>query len=414
MDHLRHFQLVEDPFRGDPLDKFDVRLPSQEEALGRIDRAVRQGRGLVVLSGGVGSGKTRVVRRLYEELEEELFEAGMMVVLRREVSADWLLCRLATQLGVDAPESDRDALIAQIYERLAIIHEDGRRAVVIIDDAQGLADADTLSEVCSLVKLEYEERRLITVVLVGTEGLTRTLASDPGLAHHVEVRVELSGLPRPEAAGYLGSRIQVAGGNPEILLPGATAALHALAEGAPGRMNILADNALYEAWLHQRDQVTRADVDKAHHDLGWAPPAALAGDLEAGDGRDLAAPPQARAEAPLEAPSAAPAAPRAAAAAPVLEALPAVEPPPAREPAPASLAPLETDDELDTIFEPTAELEPLPDAAPSTVVMDFDAPTQPPAAAVAETEIQLDEPVLDAPPKDADDVDDLFMELLDD
>ncbi|MEM7412952.1 MAG: AAA family ATPase [Myxococcota bacterium] len=385
MEHLRHFQLVEDPFRSDPLDKFDVRLPSQEDALARIDRAVRQGRGLVVLSGGVGSGKTRVVRRLYEELEEELFEAGMMVVLRRAVSADWLLVRMARQLGVEEPEADRDVLIGQIYERLAIIHEDGRRAVVIIDDAQGLADVETLSEVCSLVKLEYEERRLITVVLVGTEGLSETIASDPTLAHHVDVRVELRALPRAEAAGYLGSRVQVAGGNPEILLPGATAALHALADGAPGRMNILADNALFEAWVAQRDQVARNDVEKAYADLAWGP-------IEG-------APEAAQEEAPV-APAPAPA---AAAAAPA-----SAEPEPLQ-----ALPPLETDEELDTIFASgEREMEPLPEAAPSTVVMDFDAPAAD-AEPVAETEIQLDEP-LDAPPKEGDDVDDLFMELLDD
>ena len=68
-------------------------------------------------------------------------------------------------------------MIRQIYERLAIIHEDGRRAVLIIDDAHGLANADTLSELCGLVKLEYEERRLATVVLVGAPPLDAAIAS---------------------------------------------------------------------------------------------------------------------------------------------------------------------------------------------------------------------------------------------
>ncbi|MGH7338567.1 MAG: AAA family ATPase, partial [Myxococcota bacterium] len=131
LEHLHHFGLAEDPFRSDASEKFDVELPSQQDALARLDRGVRQGRGLLLLVGGAGAGKTRVARRLYDGLEEEQFEAAMMVVLRRGVGAEWLLPRIARQLGVERADLDREAVIRQIYERLAIIHEDGRRAVLI-------------------------------------------------------------------------------------------------------------------------------------------------------------------------------------------------------------------------------------------------------------------------------------------
>ncbi len=269
MEHLHHFRLAEDPFRSDAQERFDVDLPSQRDALARLDRGVRQGRGLLLLVGGVGAGKTRVARQLYDGLEEEQFEAAMMMVLRREVGAEWLLARIARQLGIERAERDREAAIRQIYERLAIIHEDGRRAVLIIDDAHGLANADTLSELCGLVKLEYEERRLVTVVLVGAPQLDDAVAADLLIAHHVDVRVPLAPLARDEAIAYLSTRIEAAGGSADVLLPGAHAALHELAGGAPGRINALADNALYEAWLGGRAQVTRSDVERAHSDLGW-------------------------------------------------------------------------------------------------------------------------------------------------
>src|SRR5262249_20507097 len=83
--------------------------------------------------------------------------------------------------------------------------------------------------------------------------------------------VPLAPLGRDEAIGYLGARIEAAGGSAEILLAGASAALHELAGGAPGRINALADNALYEAWLAGHAQVARSDVDRAHRDLGWRP-----------------------------------------------------------------------------------------------------------------------------------------------
>ena len=362
MEHLHHFGLADDPFRSDAADKFDVELPSQQDALARLDRGVRQGRGLVVLSGAVGAGKTRVARRLYDGLEEEQFEAAMMVVMRREVGAEWLLARIARQLGVERAETDREAVIRQIYERLAIIHEDGRRAVLIIDDAHGLANPDTLSELCGLVKLEYEERRLATVVLVGAAPLDAAIGADPFVSHHVEVRVPLAPLARDEAIAYLGARVEAAGGSGEIWLPGASAALHELSGGAPGRINALADNALYEAWLAQRPQVTRSDVERAHADLGWG-----AADRHGAHPARRATPVQAELTDPI-----------------AFEIANAPDP------------------ELDAVFE-TRPRRPEPD--PELTIA-------PPARGAAErTRIDFDAP--EAPPK-GDDVDDLFMELLDD
>ena len=388
MEYLRHFQLSEDPFRMDAGEKFDVGLPSQDDARARLDRVVRQGRGLVLLVGGVGSGKTRVARRLFEELEEEVFEAAMMMVLRREVGADWLLGRVARQLGVEEPDAEREALIAQIYERLAIIHEDGRRAVLIIDDAHGLANADALSEICALVKLEYEERRLVTVVLVGAGPLDAAIAADPLLLHHLDARVALQPLDREEVGSYLAARIEGAGGSADLLLPGAVAALHELSSGAPGRINALADNALYEAWVNQRNQMARSDVESAHRDLGWSG----GGAADAAQGSASPAP-----------------APRPR--------------PPAQAERTDPIAFGADEAGGDAVFAHRSGPRREP-ASPHTVVMDFDAPhtatsVAPPSGGplppLAEaTRIELDDPI-DAPPKDADDeVDDLFMELLED
>ena len=182
MDHLQHFKLSEDPFRNDHLERFQVEIPSQAQAALRIDRGVRQGRGLVVLCGGVGTGKTTVARRVFEELEEEVFEASMMVVLDGAADASWMLKRFVRQLGVEDPAPEREGMIAQIYDQLAIVREDGRQPVLIIDDAHALARRGALAEVCSLLKLEYEDRRLLSLVLAansstgGASGLCRLKA----------------------------------------------------------------------------------------------------------------------------------------------------------------------------------------------------------------------------------------------
>ena len=444
MEHLRQLQLSDDPFRSDPLEKFDVSLASQRDALARLDRGVRQGRGLLLLAGASGAGKTRVARQLFESLEEEVFEAAMLVVLRHRVDADWLLGRLARQLGVEAPESEREALIAQVYERLAIIHEDGRRAVLIIDGADALVDSETLHEVCSLVKLEYEDRRLMTVVLVGGESLDAAIASDPQLSHGIDVRVALRPLESEESQAYLQSRIAVAGGPAELLLPGSSAALHELAQGSPGRLNILADNALFEAAQAGRSEVTRADVECAWTGLGWDRVGAV---------------PNGPAPVENRAPAAAVPIAEPQVGTPGLGAAPA-------EGASAMGTPLEGGDSMSglldaddpALLEDQGEMTSLlEDASPSltpieaqTALMDFDsAPQAAPVAAAPAPQLEVapveaarapqlevapielspePEPAaveatvvafaeadeLDAPPKDESDLDDLFMELLDD
>ena len=402
MDHLHHFGLAEDPFRNDHHEKFTVETPSQADALRRLDRGVRQARGLMTLIGGAGAGKTMVARKLYEELEEEVFEASMMVVLRGSADTDWLLTRFANQLGVDEPAPEREALIGQIYERLAIIREDGRHAVLVVDDAQGLASRETLTEVCGLARLEYEDRRVLSIVLAGAPSLQHVFASDPLLAHHLEVQVTLPPFGREEAARYLWQRIQLAGGKPQILLPGAVVGLHELSGGAPGRLNTLVDNALFEAFLEGRNQVARSDVERAYEDLGWSELRTRAEVSSTSvDAAAVAAPPRPSANPTAEATQ-------------VLTGVPV----------PSAGAVEDLDSKLEAVFEEEA-----PAAAPThpadagqTVLMTGAAGSPsaaqrpvPARAGAAPTEIQLEpRDAIPAPPKEEDEVDDLFMELLDD
>ena len=269
MEHLHHFQLSGDPFRNEPLLRSYFEGQPHQGALQRLERAVRQGKGLCVLTGETGSGKTMVVRRLLECLEEEVFEASMMVVLDGAADASFMLKRFLRQLGVEDPATEREGMIAQIYEQLAIIREEGRQPVLIIDDAHALARHGSLAEICSLLKLEYEDRRLLSLVLAGPAMLDQSLSADPSLAHRIDVRVELAPFDLKSAAGYLAHRVNQVGGDPAIIDGGALEALHELGRGYPGLMNTLADNALFEAFICGRSQMTRVDVERAHRDLGW-------------------------------------------------------------------------------------------------------------------------------------------------
>lgn len=269
MQHLHHFGLVDDAFRNEPRLEFYLDTPQHRDALQRVERAVRQSKGLSVLIGDAGSGKTMIARRLLDNLEEEVFDASMLVVLKGAVDCAWMLTQFAKQLDVADPTIEREALLGQVYEKLAIIREDGRHAVLIVDDAQALAAPETLAEVCGLLKLEYEDRPLLSMVLVAVPSLEQALANDPVLARRAAVKVRIAPLDAENTAAYLNHRIQRVHGNPEIFEAAAVLRLGELGGGMPGLINTLADNALFEAFLCGRKRVSSIDIERVYADLGW-------------------------------------------------------------------------------------------------------------------------------------------------
>lgn len=266
MEHLQHFGLNQDPFRNEPDLRFFFESACHVDAMRRIDRAVRQSKGLTLLEGGSGAGKTLLTRRLYENLEEEVFEAVLMVMLPGAADAQSVLSRFAKQLGVDEPATDRAALIGQLYEHLAIVREDGRHAVLMIDDAHILS-AQALAEIGGLLNLEYEDRGLLSLVLVGSEDLEQRLQGDSALHHRVDVRVRLQALDLSNTTAYLYHRLAIAGGQANLVPPAAAETILKFSRGRPRIINTLVDNALFEAFLAGRGSIDPGDVERAAADL---------------------------------------------------------------------------------------------------------------------------------------------------
>ena len=99
MEHLEHFGLAMDPFSNEPDLSFFYESVVHLDAQRRLERSAKQGKGLTILSGAHGSGKSLLTRRLFEELDEELYEAVLMVVLPGASDATTILRRLARELG---------------------------------------------------------------------------------------------------------------------------------------------------------------------------------------------------------------------------------------------------------------------------------------------------------------------------
>src|SRR4030095_7598084 len=136
---------------------------------------------------------------------------------RAAADATWVLSRFAAHLGVEEPAPDRAALLAQIYDQMAVVREDGRHVVLIIDESDVLAERGALGDLRALLNLEYEERRLLTLLRGGPNEIQETPARESGLAARVDVHVRLRPLDADAATQYLTHRVRRVGGSPAII-----------------------------------------------------------------------------------------------------------------------------------------------------------------------------------------------------
>jgi len=261
MSYLEHFGLTEEPFSNAPVSRFYFESPQHQQALVRLTHAVSRMRGLSVLVGDIGAGKTTLARRLLDALPEEEYEAALFVIIHSGVTASWLLRRIALQLGVENPAQEKLALLSQLYQRLMQIHEQGRKAVVLIDEAQMLETRELMEEFRGLLNLEVPERKLISFVFFGLPEIERNLRLDPPLAQRVAMRYRLEPFNPESTRAYLEHRIRTAGGTRIPFTAGAIDILHRLSGGSPRVINTLCDNALFEAYLAKETEVDASRIE---------------------------------------------------------------------------------------------------------------------------------------------------------
>jgi type II secretory pathway predicted ATPase ExeA len=268
VEHFERFGLAVDPFRNEPQLEFWFGGTPHVAAGRRLKRCIEQGKELCLLVGPVGSGTTTVARALFEQLDPDRFELALLVPLRG-VGADELRASLARQLGVDVPSGDRAEGVRRLYGHLVELQQQGRRAVVGIDEAHTLGP-EALAELRALLNLEHDDERLLSVLLIGTPALAAAVEQDPGLPGRVELQVMLEPLADGEAQAYLAHRLEAAGGNPALFDAAVSRAIAERSCGLPRRLNALADATLFEAHLVDRPKPSVADVERAARDLPWA------------------------------------------------------------------------------------------------------------------------------------------------
>lgn len=230
------------------------------EALAHLLYGVSSG-GFVMLTGEVGTGKTTIIRCLLEQLPDH---ADLAIVMNPSASARDLLCSICDEFGVPyAPdETSLKILTDKLSEFLVENHRQGRKTIVLIDEAQ-LLRISTLEQVRLLTNLETNTQKLLQIILVGQPELNELLAKPAlrQLSQRITARYHLRPLSVEETEAYIKHRLAVAG-----LPPGRqpfptkiVRRVHQISRGIPRLINVLCDRMLLGAYSRETNQID-ADI----------------------------------------------------------------------------------------------------------------------------------------------------------
>lgn len=345
-----HFGLSGPPFQLNPDPSFYFNSKGHGHALAYLRYGVMQGEGFIVVTGEIGAGKTTLLRTLLDELDRAQVVAAQIVSTQLE-SGD-LLQAIITAFGIPCNGSTKASMISTLEAFLMTLATQGRRALLVIDEAQNL-EIRAIEELRMLSNFQLGTQSLLQSFLVGQPELRKKLESPmmEQLRQRVTASCHLGPLSVPETRGYVEHRLKRVGWlqRPSIS-DDAFDQIYRWTGGVPRRINRLANRLLLAAFLEGRDAIDGKLVEDTAHELkneigeGSFEPAELP-PRPAARVQEAPAPVQPIAAQPVSVPV--PEVPPAAVTAPVpaSAAAPVSMPAPvaslAVEPAPALVAPVE-------------------------------------------------------------------------
>ena len=262
--YTRFFGLNEKPFSITPDPRYLFMSERHGEALAHLVYGVTESGGFIQLTGEVGTGKTTLVRSLL--LNRMPSNADVAVVLNPQQSAHEFVETICGELHVPVPEEKNSikTCIDALNRHLLTAHAEGRRTILVVDEAQNLAP-DVLEQVRMLTNLETSKQKLLQIILIGQPELRELLARTDlrQLAQRITGRYHLEPLSRDETAQYVEHRLRVAGALVEIFDSGANRELYRLTLGIPRLINVICDRALLGAYSHETRSINRRLVRRA-------------------------------------------------------------------------------------------------------------------------------------------------------
>jgi general secretion pathway protein A len=267
----KEFYGLEDlPFTLTPDPRFIVFTPSYNEVLASLYYGLENAKGLIVLTGEVGTGKTTALRWILRRLDSSVLAA---YVFNPRLSIDEFYHHVTQMLGI-RDWSNKAELLSLMGRVLEERHRRGLRTVLIIDEAHELSDY-VLEEIRLLLNFESDNAKHLQIILTGQPELREKL-NQPNLRQlkqRVALRCKIHALPNvDETERYITERLLISGSDqPNIFTPGAIDFIFQCSEGIPRQINNICDNALLAGYAAGEQIVSRAIIEEVADNLDLLP-----------------------------------------------------------------------------------------------------------------------------------------------
>jgi type II secretory pathway predicted ATPase ExeA len=268
MGYETFYKLKEHPFSFTTDEKYYYDSPQHSKALVKLLHSVETGKGLALLIGDIGTGKTTLSRRLLDQLIDKEIEATLLVIIHSEITSLWFLKKIALMLETPVDSENKIDIITAVYHRLLELTGKNKKVVILIDEANMLQRKEIMEEIRGLLNLESEHGKLLNFILFGLPEMEDYLKLDPPLYQRIAVRCALEALDIKATTNYIIHRLRVAGCTRPLFTREALQKIYGYSKGVPRTINALCDNALLEGFLLKKEIVDQKIVEDVAQDLG--------------------------------------------------------------------------------------------------------------------------------------------------
>jgi len=261
------FGLHDNPFNANPDPRYLFLTAQTREALEELTYGIPARKGLILLTGEVGTGKTTLLNCLLDSLRQK--ETPTAFIFNSHLAVSHLFDFMLADFGVpSSPELNGNPLM-RLNQWLIERHRAGETPVLIVDEAQGLS-FDLLEEIRMLLNLETPHEKLLQIVLAGQPELEERL-QQPDLSQlkqRIVLRCRTVALSLEETHEYIGARLHVAGANGKLIFsPEAVEDVHFYSRGIPRVVNLLCEHALINAYVDDVRPVPAHIIEEIAHEF---------------------------------------------------------------------------------------------------------------------------------------------------
>ncbi|MDP8259669.1 MAG: AAA family ATPase [Candidatus Gygaella obscura] len=264
--YTQYYSLKERPFNVTSDPSFFFLSTSHKEALAALIYGIKERKGILCLTGEVGTGKTTICKALVKQLDESVKSA---FILNPDFSNLQLIGLILSDFGINAKKKDKLSMINELNKFLLNLAKENKNAVLIVDESQNLKPKQ-LEQIRLLSNLETEKQKLLQIVLVGQPELTEklNLTSLRQLDQRIMVHYDVKPLEKVDVAAYIHHRLKKAGCLSNVEFDDMSInEIFNYSFGIPRVINIICDLALLAGFVRDTKKISAEIIKEVYNEF---------------------------------------------------------------------------------------------------------------------------------------------------